>query len=258
MISLTVLEIFQWVRKLILRGSRLEFVYTLTSRYQDSRHILISDRTWDPTQWLTAVPCDSPSFISSVLNSGSPPLTNGDALQFTSSEITAPEPPSVFDFCIVENDLIENAFVSDTSSSGPVSSSSSCTPDGDRSHSGGSTSPHPAPRPLRWVEPNSTNISSTNTPSFSMGLNSDALSARDVRRSIEKRRKTKVYKNLQSDVSNSNALAARKYREKRKKEVDVLLDRIQELEESLSTANLETKWWKMEAQRWKDAAESNK
>lgn len=208
---------------------------------------------------MTAVPCDSPSFITSVLSYGSPPLNNGDDLQFTSSDITAPELPPAFDFSVVENELIDNTFVSDTSSSGPASSSSSssCTPDDDQSRSCGSTSP-PAQKTLRWVEPNSATCSGRSTHSSSLAARDDALSARDVRRSIEKRRKTKVYKNLQSDVSNSNALAARKYREKRKKEVDVLLDRIQELEESLSTANLESKWWKMEAQRWKDAAESNK
>jgi hypothetical protein len=52
-----------------------------------------------------------------------------------------------------------------------------------------------------------------------------------------------------------NTLAARRYRQRRLEEVELLDKRVKELQEELSTARVEAKWWKMEARRWQEQAQ---
>lgn len=82
----------------------------------------------------------------------------------------------------------------------------------------------------------------------------------DVRKRLEKRKRRNPSKSLlPEDVSGTkrvrNTLAARRYRQRRQKEVEILDEKLQELQRELSSAKLETKWWQMEAQRWKELAE---
>ncbi|KNE01780.2 hypothetical protein QG37_01119 [Candidozyma auris] len=52
-----------------------------------------------------------------------------------------------------------------------------------------------------------------------------------------------------------NTLAARRYRERQRKDVEILDNRIKQIEEELNSARLEIMWWKMESQRWREEAE---
>ncbi|CCE78567.1 Piso0_001194 [Millerozyma farinosa CBS 7064] len=85
----------------------------------------------------------------------------------------------------------------------------------------------------------------------------------EIRRRIEKRKKRHYYqsRNLntlnQHDKRARNTLAARKYRERRQKELDVLDKRVKALENELESAKLEAKWWKMEASRWQAYAKNS-
>jgi hypothetical protein len=88
---------------------------------------------------------------------------------------------------------------------------------------------------------------------------------REVRKRIEKR-KRRAHPDIVTPPSEEgsdakrtkNTLAARKYRQKRQQEVEVLDKRVKELEEQLTMAKVETKWWKMEAERWKNLAQDKK
>ncbi|KAA8915893.1 hypothetical protein TRICI_001907 [Trichomonascus ciferrii] len=88
---------------------------------------------------------------------------------------------------------------------------------------------------------------------------------REVRKRIEKR-KRRAQPDIVTPPSEEgsdakrakNTIAARKYRQKRQQEVEVLDKRVKELEEQLTMAKVETKWWKMEAERWKSLAEDKK
>ncbi|CUM63888.1 uncharacterized protein PRCAT00001476001 [Priceomyces carsonii] len=85
----------------------------------------------------------------------------------------------------------------------------------------------------------------------------------DVRRRLEKRKRrdyvkysvhgTKVEQIDRKRVKNT--LAARRYRERRQKEVEILDERVRELEKELSSSLFEARWWKMEAQRWRELCE---
>lgn len=84
-----------------------------------------------------------------------------------------------------------------------------------------------------------------------------------IRRRIEKRKKRQYYQSRslntlsQHDKRARNTLAARKYRERRQKELDVLDQRVKALENELESARLEAKWWKMEASRWQECAKNS-
>lgn len=88
-----------------------------------------------------------------------------------------------------------------------------------------------------------------------------------VRKRIVRRKKRKAAsivpneennnENDEKDKRKRNTLAARKYRQRRIQEIEVLDNRVKELEQKLNTANLETKWWKMEAERWKELAKKS-
>lgn len=84
-----------------------------------------------------------------------------------------------------------------------------------------------------------------------------------IRRRIEKRKKRQYYQSRNLNTLNEhdkrarNTLAARKYRERRQKELDVLDKRVKALENELESAKLEAKWWKMEASRWQEYAKNS-
>lgn len=52
-----------------------------------------------------------------------------------------------------------------------------------------------------------------------------------------------------------NTMAARRYRERQRKDVEVLDARIRQMEEELRNAKVEIMWWKMESTRWKEEAQ---
>lgn len=81
-----------------------------------------------------------------------------------------------------------------------------------------------------------------------------------VRKRLEKRKRRSSTKNLQLEGTCEtkrvrNTIAARRYRERRQKEVEILDKKVKELEQDLNTTKMEAKWWKMEAQRWQELAE---
>lgn len=81
-----------------------------------------------------------------------------------------------------------------------------------------------------------------------------------VRKRVEKRKRRSSTKNLRLEGTCEtkrvrNTIAARRYRERRQKEVEILDKKVKELEQDLNTAKMETKWWQMEAQRWQELAE---
>lgn len=60
---------------------------------------------------------------------------------------------------------------------------------------------------------------------------------------------------VESDTKRGrNTLAARRYRERQRKDVEVLDARIRQIEEELNKARLEAMWWKAESSRWKEEA----
>lgn len=52
-----------------------------------------------------------------------------------------------------------------------------------------------------------------------------------------------------------NTMAARRYRERQRKDVEVLDARIRQVEEELRSAKLEMMWWKLESAKWKEEAQ---
>lgn len=82
----------------------------------------------------------------------------------------------------------------------------------------------------------------------------------DVRKRLEKRKRRNGVKASPVDSSNvnkrtRNTLAARRYRQRRQQEVDVLDNKVKELEDELAKAKLEAQWWQMESKRWKEIAD---
>lgn len=81
-----------------------------------------------------------------------------------------------------------------------------------------------------------------------------------VRKRLEKRKRRSSTKNLRLEGTCEtkrvrNTIAARRYRERRQKELEILDKKVKELEQDLNTSKMETKWWQMEAQRWRELAE---
>ncbi|EGV62635.1 hypothetical protein CANTEDRAFT_115182 [Yamadazyma tenuis ATCC 10573] len=65
-----------------------------------------------------------------------------------------------------------------------------------------------------------------------------------------------VSESSEADVKRvKNTMAARRYRERQRKDVEILDARIKQLEEELATSRLEVVWWKMEAEKWRSQAE---
>ncbi|KAK9235604.1 hypothetical protein V1525DRAFT_409569 [Lipomyces kononenkoae] len=112
---------------------------------------------------------------------------------------------------------------------------------------------------FRWMGPLLGHGAPRASNSANSKLHSDNVEA--VRKRIEKRKRrngVNILPELSSESAtkrSTNTLAARRYRQKRQEEVDVLDNRVKELEKELAMAKLETKWWQMEAQRWQKLAE---
>lgn len=74
-----------------------------------------------------------------------------------------------------------------------------------------------------------------------------------------KRRNNRPTKTESKTAENSrrmrNTMAARRYRERQRKDVEVLDERIKQVEEELRNAKLEILWWKMESNKWKEEAQ---
>lgn len=81
----------------------------------------------------------------------------------------------------------------------------------------------------------------------------------EVVRSRIKKRKNRPQDSSESLGGDSkrvrNTLAARRYRERQRKDVEVLDARVRQVEQELNQAKLEIMWWKMESARWKEEAE---
>lgn len=80
-----------------------------------------------------------------------------------------------------------------------------------------------------------------------------------VRSRIKKRKNRSQESGSESLGGNTkrirNTLAARRYRERQRKDVEVLDARVRQVEHELSQAKLEIMWWKMESSRWKEEVE---
>lgn len=110
---------------------------------------------------------------------------------------------------------------------------------------------------LIWID-ESHDLSRQNK--LSNGPSSTLEDVDGVRRRIEKRKRRSSTKNLLSeDLCETkrvrNTIAARRYRQRRQKEVEILDKKVKDLEQELSTTRMETKWWQMEARRWQELAE---
>lgn len=123
----------------------------------------------------------------------------------------------------------------------------------------------PVPNSLKRRAPSSTLESCKKT--IKKELSISELSTETVLKRINKRRKRKPATNGNISVDTDdpvakkraiNTLAARKYRKQRQQEVEKLEERIRQLENERSNLDIEVKWWKMEAQRWKELAGNNK
>ncbi|RLV85508.1 hypothetical protein JA9_001509 [Meyerozyma sp. JA9] len=80
-----------------------------------------------------------------------------------------------------------------------------------------------------------------------------------VRKRLEKRKRRNAPKTSPVEVASvtkrtRNTLAARRYRQRRQEEVEILDTKVRELEQEVAKAKLEAQWWQMEAQRWKEMA----
>lgn len=112
---------------------------------------------------------------------------------------------------------------------------------------------------LVWVEPTVSTKGDFSPAVQNSSDGSDSKEIAAVRKRIEKRKSRATRKSEDDKVAklkqNRNTLAARRYRQKRQEEVEVLDKRVKELEKQLSDATLQAKWWEMEAQRWKSMVE---
>lgn len=80
----------------------------------------------------------------------------------------------------------------------------------------------------------------------------------NVRTRIKRRnnRPNKVESKSNNDTRRMrNTMAARRYRERQRSDLEVLDARIRQVEEELRSAKLEIKWWKMESTKWKEEAQ---
>lgn len=119
------------------------------------------------------------------------------------------------------------------------------------SSSENSTSPQ-----LRWVD-ESKEFFSESRPEPQLSVSSDDIDK--VRKRITKRKcrplEMKLDQAPKSDKRMRNTMAARRYRERQRRDVEVLDSRVKQLEEELNKSKLEVMWWKMESKRWEEKAE---
>lgn len=115
-------------------------------------------------------------------------------------------------------------------------------------------------RKLIWIDQSHELSSYSGRVNCSNGRSSTLEDVDGVRKRLEKRKRRSSPKNLLSEDLHEtkrlkNTIAARRYRERRQKEVEILDKKVKELEHELSTTKMETKWWQMEARRWQELAE---
>lgn len=116
-----------------------------------------------------------------------------------------------------------------------------------------SSSENSTPPQLRWVD-ESKDYFAKSKPEPRMPVSNDDIDK--VRKRLSKRKhrplELKPDQVPKSDKRMRNTLAARRYRERQRKDVEVLDSRIKQMEEELNKAKLEAMWWKMESKRWKE------
>lgn len=113
---------------------------------------------------------------------------------------------------------------------------------------------------LIWIDQSNDVLLNGPEPGFSSSNpNSPLEDVKDVRRRLEKRkRRGSAKSHIREDCKTKrvrNTMAARRYRQRRQEEVEILDKKVEELEDELSKTKLDTKWWQMEAQRWRELAE---
>lgn len=116
---------------------------------------------------------------------------------------------------------------------------------------------------LIWIDQSHDLSSFSGQDSRSNGTSSTLEDVNSVRKRLEKRKRRSSTKHLLSeDLCETkrvrNTVAARRYRQRRQKEVEILDKKVKELEHELSATKMETKWWQMEARRWQELAEKRK
>lgn len=102
--------------------------------------------------------------------------------------------------------------------------------------------------------PSETASSPGSSPELDSQLNS-------VRKRLEKRKFRPIEQALEvhkSDKKLRNTMAARRYRQRQRQDIELLDARIKQLELELVSAKLETRWWQMEAGRWESQAKNKK
>ncbi|KAF3985229.1 hypothetical protein FT663_05382 [Candidozyma haemuli var. vulneris] len=121
-----------------------------------------------------------------------------------------------------------------------------------------SSSENDTPSQLRWIDESKEYFPEIKqAPKMPKNVSSDDIDK--VRKRLSKRKhrplEVKAEAVPMSDKRTRNTLAARRYRERQRKDVEVLDSRIKQIEEELNNAKLEIMWWKMESKRWKEEAE---
>ncbi|KAL6024481.1 hypothetical protein ACNR91_001680 [Candidozyma auris] len=116
----------------------------------------------------------------------------------------------------------------------------------------------PSTAPLRWIDESKTFFPESNpSPTQPGSVSSDDVDK--IRKRLRKRKHRPSESGVKSIPANDkrmrNTLAARRYRERQRKDVEILDNRIKQIEEELNSARLEIMWWKMESQRWREEAE---
>lgn len=109
----------------------------------------------------------------------------------------------------------------------------------------------------------STNAMSTNIMSTALSTSLHSSPEIDTKlESVRKRLEKRKFRPIEmpaevqkkSDKKLRNTMAARRYRQRQRHDIEVLDARIKQLEEELVGAKLEAKWWQMEANRWESQA----
>lgn len=117
------------------------------------------------------------------------------------------------------------------------------------------------PPPLKWVdESRGLFVETKPVDTSAKRVSPDDIDI--VRKRLKKRRSRPHELSdvavLAADKRARNTLAARRYRERQRKDIDILDARVKQLEEELNSAKLEIMRWKMESERWKDEAERSR
>lgn len=173
-----------------------------------------------------------------------------------------PKAPDVYDWAFVDNEnIFSNSDTFEFDSKSSLSTSNSTTDDTPSvclSFSNeSSVVPEVSSKPLTWID-QSTDFSSEMKSGNGPGEN--LKDVEDVRKRLKKRTRREFISNTDQINENKskrlkNTLAARRYRERQRKEVEILDSGIKKLELELSNTKMELMWWKMEAEKWRELAQ---